>query len=196
MTKIAVIIPSIGRPTLKRALESLLNQSDSDWTAYVGFDACTPPEPFSDNRINYSYLIKKTGGGRNHGGMVRNHLINLTQADWVCFLDDDDSFRPEYINSLRSEISANPSADCIVFRMSKNSQDRALDLLPPAAHIKNQEIRVTKIGVSFAVKREFLVNNNLNFINNSFEDFKLLEKIKKHGGNIFLSSLIMYNVRY
>ena len=196
MTKIAVIIPSIGRPTLKRALESLLNQSDSDWTAYVGFDACTPPEPFSDNRINYSYLIKKTGGGHNHGGMVRNHLINLTQADWVCFLDDDDSFRPEYINSLRSEISANPSADCIVFRMSYNLKDRESDLLPTLQNIKNHSAGICQVGISFAVKKSFLTDNGVFFINDGCEDFRLLEKIKKHGGNVFLSSLIMYNVRY
>lgn len=196
MTSIAVIIPSIGRPTLKRALDSLLNQTNPNWTAYVGFDACAPNQPVSDPRITYTHISNKTGGGINHGGQVRNKLIGLTEADWVCFLDDDDSFRTEYIDQLKLEISNHPEAVCIVFRMSRNPRDNESDLLPSAQSIKNQHAGICGVGISFAIKKSFLTDNKINFVNSSFEDFELLKAIKESGGNIFYSSLITYNIRY
>lgn len=196
MTSIAVIIPSIGRSTLQRALQSLLDQSDPNWVAYVGFDGCSSSEPTSDERISYTHLSHKIGGGHNSGGEVRNKLIDLSKEDWMCFLDDDDTFRPEYINSLRSEISANPSADCIVFRMSYNLRDNESDLLPSLQNIKNQSVAICQVGISFAVKRFFLKENNIRFVNSGFEDFNLLKEIKQNNGNIFLSNIITYNVRY
>lgn len=191
MSLVTVIIPSIGRPTLKRALNSLQSQSNSSWLALVGFDGVSPPQPLKDNRITYVYLNQKIGGGANHGGEVRNKLIPLVITDWVCFLDDDDTFRPHYMDSLAGELTLNQDADCIVFRMSYDINDSRV--LPPP-NTKNPQI--CQVGISFAVKKSFLIKNQIEFSNGSFEDFYFLQSIENANGKIIFSKEITYNIRF
>lgn len=187
---ITILIPSVGRPTLSRTLESLLRLNNSKWTAIVGFDGCVPAKPTIDPRINYIYL-NKVGGGLNHGGMVRNFLFPLVLTDWMCFLDDDDTFRPNYVDVFVTEIQNNPDADCVVFRMSYDTNDKTV--LPPLGLLSPQ---ICQVGISFAVKKSFLIQNNIKFKNSSFEDFFLLQEIEKIGGKIIFSTEIAYNVRF
>lgn len=187
---ITVITPSIGRPTLQRSLGSLIQQNNPKWTSFVGFDGCNPPEPVSDPRINYVYLTK-VGGGRNMGGKVRNSLFSLVSTEWLCFLDDDDTFRPHYIDSFTSELQNNPDADCIVFRMSYDTQDKKI--LPP---LYLNDIKVCLVGISFAVRKSFITQHSILFQNGPLEDFYFLEKIKNKGGNIVISKEITYNVGF
>jgi glycosyltransferase involved in cell wall biosynthesis len=187
---ITVITPSIGRPTLKRSLESLIQQSNPKWTSFVGFDGCNLPKPVTDPRINYVYL-NKAGGGSNHGGAVRNILFPLVLTDWMCFLDDDDTFRPHYVDSFIYELQNNPNADCIVFRMSYDPQDQKI--IPPR-HIN--DIRVCLVGISFAVKKSFITQNSIMFKNGPLEDFRFLEQIQNNGGQVIISKDITYNVGF
>ncbi len=187
---ITVITPSIGRPTLKRSLESLVQQSNPKWTSFVGFDGCNPPQPLSDPRVNYVYL-NKVGGGNSRGGAVRNVLFSLVMTDWMCFLDDDDTFRSHYVDSFIYELQNNPDADCIVFRMSYDPQDQKV-LPPPYLN----DIRVCLVGISFAVRKSFITQNGILFQNGPLEDFYFLEKIKNKGGNIVISKEITYNVDF
>lgn len=191
MSLVTVIIPSIGRTTLKRALNSLQNQSNNSWLALVGFDGVNPPQPLQDSRVTYVYLNQKIGGGANHGGEVRNKLIPLVITDWVCFLDDDDTFRPHYMDSLVGELTLNQDADCIVFRMSYDINDSRV--LPPP-NTKNPQI--CQVGISFAVKKSFLIKNQIEFSNGSFEDFYFLQSIENANGKIIFSKEITYNIRF
>lgn len=187
---ITAIIPSIGRPALQRSLESLIQQSNPRWTAYVGFDGCNPPQPLSDPRVNYVYL-NKVGGGGNRGGAVRNALIPLVTTDWLCFLDDDDTFRPHYIDSFVYEIQNNPDADCIIFRMSYDATDQKV--LPPT-YLTN--VQACLVGISFAVKKSFLTQHGIIFKNSGLEDFNFLKEIESNNGKIIMSKKITYNVGF
>lgn len=188
---ISILIPSIGRPTLINSLNSLIQQSNPNWAAFVGFDGCAPKPPVKDDRITYFYL-DKVGGGSNQGGMVRNALIQHVKTDWIGFVDDDDTLRAHYVDALIEESKANPDADCIVFRMSYHPSDQFL-ILPP---LGTKSPEMCRVGISFAVKKEFLTKNKLGFINYSAEDFILLNTLERLGGKIFFSSLITYNVRF
>lgn len=190
LSVITVLIPSIGRPTLKRTLESLCALDNPNWLSYVGFDGCAPEKPLHDPRITYVYL-DKVGGGHNHGGMVRNSLFDLVTTDWMCFLDDDDTFRKNYVDVFEKELAAHPDADCIVFRMSYNPQDT--NVLPPLNTTKPQKCQV---GISFAVRRSFLEQTGVRFLNSSFEDYYFLEELLKNNGKIVFSNEIVYNIRF
>jgi len=187
---ITVIIPSIGRSTLSKSLDSLIQQNNSKWTACVGFDGCNPPQPLYDPRINYVYL-KKVGDRKNYGGAVRNILFPLVMTDWMCFLDDDDTFKSDYIDSFANEVKNNPDADCIVFKMSYDFQNQKV---LPSTYIS--EIKTHFTGISFAVKKSFITQNSILFENGPLENFFFLEKIQKNNGKIVFSKNITYNVGF
>lgn len=189
------IVPSIGRPTLKRALESLVNQTDPDWNCYVGFDGLTKDQVDSnilvdDPRINYLYLGEKLGTSSYHGnaGEVRNKIISLIDKPnpWLGFLDDDDSLSAIYLDLLRLSISKSELVDCYVFRMNHNNT------IIPEPNL-NQVIQ-NHVGISFCVKSIFVNTHNIRFQNDNAEDFKFLKSIEDSKGIIKILPYVTYFV--
>ena len=189
------VVPSLGRKTLKNTLQSLIDQTNPNWKCWVGFDGLSIKEIESDiliddERINYIEIKPKLGIAGHHGnaGKVRNYIIDQIDNDyeWIGFVDDDDSIRPYYIDSLIKEIEEN-TFDCCVFRMKLNE-----NIIPPM-HFKNQIIQ-NFVGISFCVKKEFIDKNNIKFINYNAEDFNYLEQINNSSGEIIISDSITYDV--
>jgi len=189
------IIPSVGRKTLKNTLQSLIDQSNPNWKCWVGFDGLSINEVdqsilIHDERINYIEIKPKLGIAGHHGnaGKVRNFIIDRVDNDyeWIGFVDDDDSIRPYYIDSLVEEIKRN-TFDCCVFRMKLND-----NIIPPM-HFTNQIVQ-NFVGISFCVKKEFIDKNNIKFINSNAEDYNYLEQINNSSGEIIISDSITYDV--
>lgn len=185
---ISVIIPSKGRDTLKRALLSLIHQTNPNWICFVVLDGVEIKNKIEDDRIIY-YTSPKSGNGINGAGLVRNKGIELSETNWICFLDDDDSFSPDYINNLYDEISINSNMDICIFRMTFSPDNDTI--LPPFGQ---EKITVGQIGISFAVNKKFINKHNIRFVNSSIEDYFFLEKCEEHGANIHYSNHINYLV--
>lgn len=185
---ITVIIPSKGRGTLKRALTSLVYQTNPNWVCYVILDGVEIKDSIFDDRIIY-YSSPKVGNGINGAGLVRNKGIELSQTNWICFLDDDDTFTPDYINNLYEEITKNPDMDICIFRMSYSPDNNLI--LPPFG---DEGIRVGQIGISFAVNKKFIDDKNIRFTNSKIEDFFFLEKCELNQAKIIYSNHICYLV--
>jgi glycosyltransferase involved in cell wall biosynthesis len=190
------IIPSVGRPTLKNTLQSLLNQSNPNWKCWVGFDGLLEDQIdksilVDDERIHYLYLKEKKGSFTFNGnaGEVRNYLISQIDNDykWIGFVDDDDTLTNFYVEKLIEEEKEN-NFDCCVFRMISGG-----NIIPPL-HIKDQIIQGL-VGISFCVNKKFLERENIGFVNSTSEDFDFLSKINDVGGFIYISDHITYNVR-
>jgi len=191
---ITFIIPSTGRKTITNTLNSLINQNNPLWVARVGFDFISEETKYSlvlpdDKRITYIFYPHKLGAGRNYGGIVRNTLIEDATTEWIGFVDDDDSLRPDYIDRFIEEKTSDN--DLIMFRMSYDDKDEKV--LPPLG--VNIPI-VNEMGISFAIRKLFLYINNLRFVNHYCEDFLLLREIYNKGGIIKFSDHITYNVKY
>lgn len=185
---VTVIIPSKGRSTLKRSLTSLIYQTNPNWICYVIFDGVEIKDYISDDRIIY-YSSPKVGNNINGAGLVRNKGIELSQTDWICFLDDDDSFSPDYINNLYEEISLNPDMDICIFRMSYSPDNDII--LPPFGE---EGIKVGQVGISFAINKKFIDEHNIRFQNSKIEDYFFLEKCELNSANIHYSDHICYLV--
>ena len=187
---LSVIIPTVGRKSLLHSLDSLLLQTNPNWVAHVGFDGIPICPIKEDPRIKL-YSLEKTGEGPNYGGQVRNVLIKKSKSPWICFLDDDDSFRKDYVESFYQENNKHPEADVIIFRMSFDPED--VRVLPLKVDPLFQQ---GNVGISFAVRRDFLYKHGLWFENNYIEDYSFLERIKNKGGIIIFSEHIVYNVDF
>lgn len=183
MTIITFIIPSIGRITLNRTIQSLQNLNNPNWKAIIIFDGVKSNiNDISDNRIRYFQIEKR--GLYNRAGLTRNYGINKVEDSiWIGFCDDDDTLSPDYIDKLLIETKYN--TDVIVFRMKTTNL-----IIPP---LETNSITRGCVGISFCVKTPIL--KLLMFETNSFiEDYTLLKRLNKKY-SILLSKYITYFIR-
>lgn len=90
---------------LKKAIESVINQTYDDWELIIVDDASKDDtekvvKSFKDKRISY---IKRT---KNYGCDTRpkNRGIKASKGEYIAFLDDDNRYRPDHLAVLVKEI--------------------------------------------------------------------------------------------
>lgn len=96
-------------PYVRKAVESVLAQTYTDWELWVVDDGSTDRggdivSGFSDNRI---HLIRQTNAGV---GAARNRGVALSTAPLLCFLDADDWWEPTFLEEMAGVIERNPDA--------------------------------------------------------------------------------------
>ncbi len=182
---VTFIVPSVNRPTLKKALQSLKNTQSASWKAILVLDGV-------DSRLTQDDLcdkikvvnIPKTGFS-NCAGAVRNKGIAMVDTEWTAFLDDDDEITSDYIYRLQQEAKAHPHAEVILFRMIAGNE-----LLPP-----KPQISLHDVGISFAMKTHLAQNQGFVFKASPQEDFDLLHALLSKGKNVHVSDFCTYLVR-
>lgn len=98
--KVTVIIPTFNRPEmLKIAVLSVLQQTYKDFEIIVindgGESVIKVIEGFDDQRIKYLELWKNSGMS-----IVRNTGIKCSRGKYICYLDDDDIFYNNHLETL------------------------------------------------------------------------------------------------
>ena len=93
---VTFIIPSLGRKTLLRSLDSLRSQTNNRWKAVVVFDNIDPIVE-SDEKVSV-YRYNKPHG--HLAGAVRNFALPLVDTEFVAFLDDDDFLHNTYVDRI------------------------------------------------------------------------------------------------
>ena len=107
--KISVIIPLYNKKEyIKRALNSILNQSCQDFEILVVDDGSTDGgdklvETIRDPRI---CLIRQENAGAS---AARNAGIGSAKGDWISFLDADDEWEPHALETFQGLISRYPN---------------------------------------------------------------------------------------
>ena len=108
---IAVVIPSLNRPTLHKALASIYRQDFiGTIQILVGFD-CEPTERLNldppPGRVVQTfwpgYSTAERHGGltpAGDGGALRSILTHLANARYVAYLDDDNWWAPNHLTTL------------------------------------------------------------------------------------------------
>lgn len=163
------IIPSIGRDTLQRAIDSAKDQAP---------------------------VLVHIDEAREGEAAVRNELIKKAQSKWVSFLDDDDTVTDDYVKRLAEEEAKNPRADVIVFReyFIGELMDDEGSKYPDHFIWQAPVVHMGQIGISFSVKRKVAETNP--FIEEPHEDFHFVRRLKEKGYNIHFSPYIVYRARH
>jgi glycosyltransferase involved in cell wall biosynthesis len=100
LIKFSVIIPLYNKePHIKRALDSVINQTVQDFEIIVVNDGSTDKsadvvKTFSDARIR---LINQKNAGVS---VARNRGINEAKSELIAFLDADDEWMPDYLETI------------------------------------------------------------------------------------------------
>lgn len=105
---VSVIVPTYNRPDLlERALRSILAQTFEEFEVLVVNDAGEPVEglvaSLQDSRIQY---IRHE---RNRGlPAARNTALQMARGRYIAYLDDDDLFYPNHLETLVQAIEQGP----------------------------------------------------------------------------------------
>lgn len=114
---VSIIIPTYNRAKLvSRALDSVLNQTCSDWECWViddfsNDDTNTVVSEYcaKDHRIHYS-LNQHTKGAQG----ARNTGIEKCTGNWVLLLDSDNTITSDYVQKILAFVQDHPSVDVVV----------------------------------------------------------------------------------
>jgi glycosyltransferase involved in cell wall biosynthesis len=108
MPQVAVIIPAYNQSQfLSQAIQSVLDQTFSDWEAVIVDDGSSDDtrnvaHSFKDSRLRYIYQ-------ENRGlSAARNTGIRNSTAPYLSFLDSDDMFLPEKLALLLAMLQQHP----------------------------------------------------------------------------------------
>lgn len=101
----SIIIPTYNRPVeLKRAVESAIRQTFTNYEIIIVDNGTIE---FKNNYQSDKITVVKEE--REGGNYARNKGIQLAKGSFICFLDDDDEYLPNHLQSLFDLIQHNNS---------------------------------------------------------------------------------------
>lgn len=178
------VVPTIGRPTLERTLQSIAAQTTLEWNALVIADCL---DGFSLPRVHNHIFSLNTDfkrGAPGMSGLVRDCALSHACGEWIGFVDDDDTIDPRYVEWLKEE---GASADVVIFRMTPGGGY----VLPPG-----NELFAGGVGISYAIRAAFQRDHNLWFPNSPIEDWIFLQMAMSYGARVKVSSRVAYFIRH
>ncbi len=131
---ISVVIPTYNRPEhLRRALDSVFNQTYKRFEVLVVGDKCPELDRFvyaypyaKDRRFKY-YNLPRNGGAGGH--LPRNYAIKMMcSTKWVAYLDDDNVWKEDHLESLVEEIRQNNNLDMVFGSMLIDGEELIFDI--------------------------------------------------------------------
>jgi glycosyltransferase involved in cell wall biosynthesis len=135
----SVVLPTYNRAGfITSAVQSVLAQTYGDWELIIIDDGSTDNTKeivakFTDTRIRY---IWQQNAERS---AARNKGINLSNGEFICFLDSDDTWKPCHLQTHFNKIKeCNYEAALYFTGMVWNFSDRKKEVIFPAPDKNNQ----------------------------------------------------------
>jgi glycosyltransferase involved in cell wall biosynthesis len=124
---VSVIVPTHNRPQLlNEALASLVGQKESRWEAIVVDDASAPPASLGEFGDRLSGRIKVVRHATPQGGAAaKNTGIAHASAPLLAFLDDDDTYAPDYLSRAIDVFERHSEIDVLFMGVSWFGAKRA-----------------------------------------------------------------------
>lgn len=106
MARVTIAIPTYNRPgLLLRALASVATQTFGDYEVVVVNDGGEWPESYAPAIPGHS--IRIIHQVRSGPAAARNTALSNSDSDFVAYLDDDDEWQPDHLESLFALLSHN-----------------------------------------------------------------------------------------
>ena len=129
LVSISVVIPYFNaHETIERTIKSVLNQSEFLNQIIIVNDGSS-----DESFIFLEKIISKFSGSinlinqKNKGvSSARNKGIELCNTKWICFLDSDDEWYPDFIKNFKFQISKNKSIDVYSSSLVKVKNNKIL----------------------------------------------------------------------
>lgn len=115
--KYSIIVPLYNKaPYVKKALESIVSQTFTDWECIIVDDGSTDNSagicegiihPFIHSAVHPIRLIKQANSGV---AAARNNGVAISNGEYVCFLDADDWWEPTFLEEMDKLTKEYPDA--------------------------------------------------------------------------------------
>lgn len=106
---VSILVRSMDRPTLTRALDSVAAQDDPAIEVVVVAAAGSAHRALPERCGAFPLRLV---GSRNplKRAEAANVALESARGEWLNFLDDDDELMPDHVSTLRAALDANPGA--------------------------------------------------------------------------------------
>jgi glycosyltransferase involved in cell wall biosynthesis len=106
---VSILIRSMDRPTLQRALDSIAAQDYPNVEVVVVAAGAAPHRELPDRCGAFPLRLVSTAKPLARAEAA-NVALESARGDWLNFLDDDDELLPMHVSTLRAALDANPPA--------------------------------------------------------------------------------------
>jgi len=153
----SVVIATYNRTELlKRALKSLIGQTEKEWEGIIVDDGSTDGThqkilPFLQSYPQLKYLSKSHNGGVPS----KNHGIKASSGKFITFLDSDDEYHPSHLESRKEFLMQNPDVRFLYGGVKILGEQYVPDIknLSRKIHLND-----CLIGGTFFIERETLLS--------------------------------------
>ena len=159
MSKFSIIIATYNRAyILPRALDSLIQQSFKGWELWIVDDGSTDNtqavvEPYLNLGLAISYIKQENQGVAK----ARNKALAFVSGEYVTFLDSDDWYEPNHLQSRNNLLTENPKVDLLHggFKVLGDPYVPDKDNLSEKIHLSE-----CFVGATMFVRKEVIQNLN------------------------------------
>ncbi|MGH8903837.1 MAG: hypothetical protein ACRDYA_19715 [Egibacteraceae bacterium] len=137
MATVSIITVTLGRPSLEQACESVDRQTYTDWHHYVIGDGVLPRDCASPRRttVGFAQPLGATEPGLNMpdgtpNPMLRWALRHLDVGRYVCFLDDDNTYKPEFLETMVAALESASHAGIVLCALEDHRYGRLIPGFP------------------------------------------------------------------
>jgi hypothetical protein len=106
---VSILVRSMDRPTLPRALASIAAQDYANIEVVVIAAAGAAHRPQADRCGGFPLRFVSSRNPLKRAEAA-NAALESARGEWLNFLDDDDELLPEHVSTLRAALDANPHA--------------------------------------------------------------------------------------
>jgi tetratricopeptide (TPR) repeat protein len=115
---VSILIRSMDRPTLQRALDSAAAQTWPNLEIVVVAASGRTHRPLpAQHQGRPLRLVVAEGGDRLPRAQAANLALESAQGEWLNFLDDDDELLPRHVETLLAE--PRPDADRVIYSRTR-----------------------------------------------------------------------------
>jgi len=172
MVKITIVVPVYNaEETIKRCLDSILNQTFTEFLVVIVNDGSTDKtkdilNDYNDKRI---IIINQENEG---AGFARNKALEIIKTKYVTFIDADDYVDKDYLKQLYENIK---KADADIACCNRIDDKEKIQIFNREEALKNLLCLKEKYGVCIGAKLfKYSLIKNIRFDDNHFEDIKFI----------------------
>lgn len=137
MPTVTIITATLNRPSLRQACASVEAQTHPDWHHYVLGDGVLPHDFHHPRRTTLGFTralgAEEPGMNMPEGTpnpILRWALQHLDLDDFVCFLDDDNTHHPAFLERMLAALQANPTTGIALCALQDHRYQRRIPGFP------------------------------------------------------------------